>query len=80
MVHLPGVKFHWGFQEVLSWSSFVIILSSLGYVFIGDKLLPQPVYTSRRISVQDLYTNIPKQEDKQQSGGNGNGKIGTSLK
>jgi len=51
-------------------------------VFIGDKLLPQPVYASRRISVQDLYTNIPKQEDKQQSGGNGNGngKIGTSLK
>ena len=56
----------------------MIILSSLGYVFIGDKLLPQPVYTSRRISVQDLYTNIPKQEDKQQSGGNG--KNGTSLK
>ena len=57
MVHLPGVARQWAFQEILSWSSFGIILASLGYVFIGDKIFPKPIYESRRITIRDLYTS-----------------------
>ena len=57
MVHLPGVARQWAFQEILSWSSFGIILASLGYVFIGDKVFPKEIYESRRITIRDLYTS-----------------------
>jgi len=69
MVHLPGVARHWAFQEILSWSSFGIILASLGYVFIGDKLFPKAIYESRRITIRDLYTSTHNVTKKQSSEG-----------
>ena len=69
MVHLPGVARQWAFQEILSWSSFGIILASLGYVFIGDKVFPKEIYESRRITIRDLYTSthIVENGSKKQS-------------